>query len=201
MWVYLFFCYGLSFLTIVLGKKRKRNVVSEAYPESEFNPSRDVLSGNSQISIQDLLGPLRGTSGYNKLRKRIEIVDKKGATVQTPLPKPQRERVEREVAYDDTKKHITKWEGLVKRNREAPTLYFESTGDMGLSTVGAMASEFKPRSDFEKAIASIFENKEVAEAYKTDGAKLLELNKVGTISHRIFSYLFVFCFILKRKEN
>ncbi|CAO2838238.1 unnamed protein product [Amaranthus hypochondriacus] len=161
------------------GKKRKRNVVSEAYPESEFNPSRDVLSGNSQISIQDLLGPLRGTSGYNKLRKRIEIVDKKGATVQTPLPKPQRERVEREVAYDDTKKHITKWEGLVKRNREAPTLYFESTGDMGLSTVGAMASEFKPRSDFEKAIASIFENKEVAEAYKTDGAKLLELNKIS----------------------
>ncbi|KNA13232.1 hypothetical protein SOVF_118770 [Spinacia oleracea] len=161
------------------GKKRKRNVVTEAYPESEFNPSSDVLSGNGKISIQDLLDPLRGTSSYSKLRKRIEHVEKKGETVQAPLSKPDRERLERGVAYDHVKKDITKWEHLVKRNREAPTLYFDQGNDMGLPTVGTMASEFKPRSDFEKAIASIMDNKEVAEAYQSDGAKLLELNKIS----------------------
>lgn len=171
---------GINFCSS--GKKRKRNVVTEAYPESEFNPSSDVLSGNGKISIQDLLDPLRGTSSYSKLRKRIEHVEKKGETVQAPLSKPDRERLERGVAYDHVKKDITKWEHLVKRNREAPTLYFDQGNDMGLPTVGTMASEFKPRSDFEKAIASIMDNKEVAEAYQSDGAKLLELNKVGAVS-------------------
>uniref|UniRef100_A0A803L0C6 Uncharacterized protein n=1 Tax=Chenopodium quinoa TaxID=63459 RepID=A0A803L0C6_CHEQI len=160
-------------------KRKRRAAVSEAYPESEFNPSRDVLSGNGSISIQDLLDPLRGTPSFSKLRKRIEHVEKKGETVQAPLPKPERERVERGVAYDHTKKDITKWEHLVKRNREAPTLYFDQGNDMGLPTVGTMASEFKPRTDFEKAIASILDNKEISEAYKNDGAKLLELNKIS----------------------
>ena len=73
----------------------------------------------------------------------------------------------------------------MKRNREAPTLYFDHGTDMGLSTVGAIASEFKPRSDFEKSIASILQNKAVADAYKSDGAKILELNKVTAVIHCI----------------
>lgn len=127
------------------------------------------------------MDPLRGTSDYSKLRKRIEHVEKKGETVQAPLSRPERERVERGAAYDHTKKDITKWEPLVKRNREAPTLFFDQGNDMGLPSVGAIASEFKPRTDFEKAIASISQNKEVEEAFKSDGAKLLELNKVGAV--------------------
>lgn len=162
------------------GKKKRQNaVVSEAYPESEFNPSRDVLSGNGEISIEDLLDPLRGTSNYSKLRKRIQHVEKKEAPVQAPLPKPERERVERGVAYDYTKKDITKWEPLIKRNREAPTIYFDKSVDLGFSTVGAIASEFKPRTDFEKTIASLVHDNDVVEAYKSDGGKLLELNKLS----------------------
>ncbi|KAJ8439499.1 hypothetical protein Cgig2_007016 [Carnegiea gigantea] len=162
------------------GKKKRQNaVVSEAYPESEFNPSCDVLSGNGEISIEDLLDPLRGTSNYSKLRKRIQHVEKKEAPVQAPLPKPERERVERGVAYDYTKKDITKWEPLIKRNREAPTIYFDKSVDLGFSTVGAIASEFKPRTDFEKTIASLVHDNDVVEAYKSDGGKLLELNKLS----------------------
>ena len=103
--------------------------------------------------------------------------------------------MERGAAYDLTKKDITKWEHLVKRNREAPTLYFDQGNDMGLPTVGTMASEFKPRSDFEKAIASILDNKEISEAYKNDGAKLLELNKVAAVLHCIGFYEFCLLFL------
>ncbi|XAR63908.1 hypothetical protein NMG60_11024058 [Bertholletia excelsa] len=53
------------------GKKRKNIVISEAYPESEYNPSRDVLDGDGRISIQDLLVPLHGKSGFSKLRKSM----------------------------------------------------------------------------------------------------------------------------------
>ncbi|KAK6937365.1 hypothetical protein RJ641_030873 [Dillenia turbinata] len=159
---------------------RKSNfVMSEAYPESEYNPSSDVLAGDGRITIQDLLDPLHGKPGYSKLRKRMQHLEKNSIAVQAPLRKPEQEKVERKVVYGKTKKDITKWEPLVKRNREAPTIYFNEDVDLGFSTVGAIAAEFVPRTDFEKKMASLVQNDEVLEAHKNDGAKLLELNKVS----------------------
>ncbi|KAM7521464.1 hypothetical protein LguiA_011366 [Lonicera macranthoides] len=162
------------------GKKRKNNVVvSEAYPESEYNPSRDVLDGDGRISIEDLLDPLHGKSGFGKLRKSMNRMERKSMSIQAPLPKPDQDKTERKVAYGQTSKDITKWAPMVKRNREAPTLYFDENIDLGFSTVGAIASEFQPRTDFEKKIASLVNDSEVAEAHKNDGARLLELNKIS----------------------
>ena len=102
-------------------------------------------------------------------------------SIQAPLPKPDQDKTERKAAYGQTSKDITKWAPMVKRNREAPTLYFDENIDLGFSTVGAIASEFEPRTDFEKKIASLVNDNEVAEAHKNDGARLLELNKVWTL--------------------
>ncbi|KAK2965173.1 hypothetical protein RJ640_019928 [Escallonia rubra] len=161
-------------------KKRKNNaVISEAYPESEYNPSRDVLDGDGRISVQDLLDPLHGKSGFSKVRKNLHRMERKSMSIQAPLPKPDREKLERKVAYEKSKKEITKWEPLVKRNREAPTIYFGEDVELGFSTIGAIASEFEPRTDFEKKIASLVNDNEVAEAHNKDGARLLELNKLS----------------------
>ncbi|KAL3717619.1 hypothetical protein ACJRO7_009112 [Eucalyptus globulus] len=163
------------------GKKRKKSdfVVSEAYPESEFNPSHDVGDEDGRITIQDLLDPLHGKAGYSKLRKRTSQMEKKPMSIQAPLPKPYREKLERKAAYEQSKKDITKWEPLVKRNREAPTIYFDQDLDLGFSTVGAIASEFEPRTEFEKKIASLVHDDQVKEAHDKDGARLLELNKTS----------------------
>ncbi|XP_030532646.2 uncharacterized protein C57A7.06 [Rhodamnia argentea] len=163
------------------GKKRKKGdlVVSEAYPESEFNPSHNVGDGDGRITIQDLLDPLHGKAGYSKLRKRTSQMERKPMSIQAPLPKPYREKLERKVAYEQSKKDITKWEPLVKRNREAPTIYFDQDLDLGFSTVGAIASEFEPRTEFEKKIASLVHDDKVKEAHEKDGARLLELNKTS----------------------
>lgn len=161
------------------GKKLKNNiVVSEAYPENEYNPSGDVLDGNGHISIQDLLDPLRGKSGFGKLKKNVDRIETKQMSIHAPLRKPDREKLERKAAYEHTKKDITKWEPLVKRNREAPTIFFDEKTDLNFSTVGAIASEFEPRTEFEKQMAALVSNSEVAEAHRKDGARLLELNKV-----------------------
>ena len=105
-------------------------------------------------------------------------MEKKSTPILAPLPKADREKLERKVTYEQSKKDITKWEPLVKRNREAPTLYFDEDIDLGFSTVGAIASEFEPRTEFEKKIAALVNDNEVVEAHKKDGARLLELNKV-----------------------
>ncbi|KAL9415242.1 hypothetical protein AB3S75_043513 [Citrus x aurantiifolia] len=162
------------------GKKKKKNVViSEAYPESEFNPTRDVLDGNGQISIDDLLEPLQGKSGYSKLRKRMHQMRKKSTSVLAPLPKPEQEKLERKVVYEQSKKDITKWEPLVKMNREAPSIYFDEDTNLGFSTIGAIAAGFEPRTEFEKKMASLVNDDKVKEAHKQDGSKLLELNKIS----------------------
>ncbi|KAK8497530.1 hypothetical protein V6N13_002934 [Hibiscus sabdariffa] len=170
---------GMS--TDAFGDKTKRNsmVISEAHPESEYNPTRDVLQGDGHITVQDLLDPIQGKPGYSKLRKRMQHVDRKSASVQAPLPKADREKLERMAVYEHSKKDITKWEQLVKRNREAPTVFFGEDVDLGFSTVGAIASEFEPRTEFEKKIASLVYDEKVMEAHKADGAKLLELNKIS----------------------
>lgn len=162
-----------------VGKKKKDFIVSEAYPESEYNPSSDILEGKGLISIQDLLEPLHGKPGFSKLRKDMHRLENKSASIIAPLPKADQERLERKAAYEQSKKDITKWDPLVKKNREAPTLYFDEEMDLGFSTIGAIASEFEPRTDFEKKIASLISHNEVVEAHKNDGARLLELNEVS----------------------
>lgn len=163
----------------MIGKKKKNDdIISEAYSESEYNPSREILDGDGQISIQDLLDPLHGKSDHSKLRKSMSQMEKKSMPIHAPLPKPDQERLERHAAYGIIQKDVTKWEPHVKRNREAPTIYFGKGKDMGVSTVGAIAAEFEPRSDFEKKIASLFNDHGIVEAHRKDGARLLELNKV-----------------------
>ncbi|XP_065860458.1 U3 small nucleolar RNA-associated protein 14 [Euphorbia lathyris] len=159
------------------GKKRNKNaVMSEAYPESEYNPSHDVLDGDGRISIDELLGSLQDTSNYHQLRKRME---KNSAALHAPLAKGIQDKVDRKVAYDLSKKDVTKWEPIVKRNREAPSIIFDRDIDLGFSTLGAIASEFEPRTEFEKKMASLVYDPKVMEAHKEDGARLLELNKLS----------------------
>ncbi|KAJ4849284.1 hypothetical protein Tsubulata_021557 [Turnera subulata] len=160
-------------------KKKKNVVIYESYPESEYNPTRDVVEGTSRITVQDLLESLQGNPAYSKLRKdAYKKKDKKSLPLQPPLPKEVRDRVERKVAYEQTKKHITNFEPFVKSYREAPTVIFDKDTDSGYSTVGAIASEFKPRTEFEKKMFSLVSDEKVMGAHKEDGAKLLELNKI-----------------------
>uniref|UniRef100_A0A2P2KBB9 Uncharacterized protein MANES_01G219900 n=1 Tax=Rhizophora mucronata TaxID=61149 RepID=A0A2P2KBB9_RHIMU len=167
-------------------KRKKKNVViSEAYPESEYNPTRDVLDGNGLVTIEDLLEGLQGKPGYSQLRKRTGQMGRKSMTLQAPPPKEVRDKLERKAAYDKSKKDITKWEPLVKRNREQPAIIFDKDIDLGFSTVGAIASEFEPRTEFEKKMASLVNDDKVMEAHKQDGARLLELNKLSIEDFRI----------------
>jgi U3 small nucleolar RNA-associated protein 14 len=102
-------------------KPGKGRVVSEAYPESEFNlnPSSEDVKG---ITVEDLMTPLQDTAGFGTVRKRMEQLQKRSAPVEAPLPKIIQDRVNRKAAYEKTSDEITQWQPLVKTNREARTL-------------------------------------------------------------------------------
>ena len=74
-----------------------------------------------------------------------------------PLPGPIRERQERKAGYETTKEDITKWQPLVKANREAPTLEFKSGRDdvARSNSTAALAAKFVPGNDMEEQIAEL----------------------------------------------
>ncbi|XP_076912868.1 U3 small nucleolar RNA-associated protein 14-like [Bidens hawaiensis] len=161
------------------GKKKKSNViVYESYPEAESNPTHDI-NNDGRVTIDDFLNPLHGKSGFSKLRKDAARLDKKSKSILPPLPKPQQEKIDRKTAYIQTKKRLTEYEPLVKENRERRTIYFNEDIDLGNSTVGAIVSEFRPRTDFEKKMDLLINAKELSDAHQGDGARLLELNQVS----------------------
>ncbi|XVF74910.1 hypothetical protein PTKIN_Ptkin13bG0148200 [Pterospermum kingtungense] len=140
------------------------------------------------------------------LGKECNTMDRKSTSIQAPLPKADREKLERMAVYEHSKKDITKWEPLVKRNREAPTIFFGEDVELGFSTVGAIASEFEPRTEFERKIASLVYDDKVMEAHKADGSKLLELNKISAEDymknrdHIAKMRSLLFCHEMKRKR-
>nr|XP_043610668.1 U3 small nucleolar RNA-associated protein 14 [Erigeron canadensis] len=162
------------------GKKKKNDtVIYEAYAESEFNPSRDVLDGDGRISVDDLLNPLHGKPGYSKTRKDMERMKKKSVAISAPLSKSQQQKIDRRTTYIHTKKKLTEFELLVKKNREAPTIYFDEDRGVAHSTIGTIVSDFTPRTELEKKMDSFINAKELSDAHQGDGARLLELNKIS----------------------
>lgn len=167
----------IGFVCIIWGSKFEINFVKTGKKRKQ--PLELPLQhGDGPVTIHDLLDNVQGKPGYSKIRKRLQQQEKKPMVVLAPLPKVERDKIERSVTFQKSKNELTKWEGIVKSNREAPVLYFENDTNLGVNTVAAIASEFKPRTEFEKTIAKITQSTEIIDAHKNDGAKILELNKV-----------------------
>ena len=61
--------------------------------------------------------------------------------------------------YEVTQKDVTKWQSIVKANREAPTLKFASGNEdvPRTSSTSALTAKFAPSQDYEKEIAAMLE--------------------------------------------
>ncbi|KAJ4876595.1 U3 ribonucleoprotein (Utp) family protein [Raphanus sativus] len=172
--------------------KSKPVLFTEAYPEGEFNPTRDVLEGKNVLTEEDLLAPLEGKPGYHKTSRQISRMRKDTKhVVHSPLPKPQRERLERKAVKGLVDEEFSKWVHLVKKNREATTVYFNQDVNLGNSTVSAIASEFRPRTEFEMRMASVLnDDHEVSVAHREDGPRLVDHVKDHNHTAKMRSLLF-----------
>lgn len=165
--------------------KQKNIVMSEALPESEYNlnPGGNLrTTTGTGVSVEELMGSLHSTAGFGALRKRMQQLQKKQQPVTAPLPKIIQERIERKVGYEKSKDEVTKWQPLVKKNREAPSLVFNEVEKRVTSTIGALADKFKPATNMEKEIALLLEESQLDNEKAIEAAEALELNKVLFIS-------------------
>ncbi|CAG8470267.1 16827_t:CDS:10 [Acaulospora morrowiae] len=146
-------------------EKRKKKIKerTEAYEESEYNlTTRESASNNKKIDFQDLLGAVQEETGFSGLKQKLASLESGGnkGNYKEPLsaPLPQRiiNKLNRQAAYEGTKKDITKWEPIVKHNREAEHLIFPlNPNPQHQPTNNTLAGTFQPSTNLEKEVDSI----------------------------------------------
>jgi len=77
---------------------------------------------SNELAITDILASLTDPS-LQALRKSLSAQQTSksksiGQKLSAPLAKPLQERLERQAAYEETKTEISKWQNIVKANRE-----------------------------------------------------------------------------------
>jgi U3 small nucleolar RNA-associated protein 14 len=99
---------------------------TEAYDENEFSMpahSASVSGAKKKLDLADLMGTLDDDTGFGGLKKNLEALEgsrksKIKDTLSAPLPKRIQDRLNRQAAYKEAKDEVTKWQPLVKQNRE-----------------------------------------------------------------------------------
>lgn len=99
---------------------------TEAYDENEFSMpahSASVSGAKKKLDLADLMGTLEDDTGFGGLKKNLEALEGSRKsnikdTLSAPLPKRIQDRLNRQAAYKEAKDEVTKWQPLVKQNRE-----------------------------------------------------------------------------------
>ncbi|KNC98242.1 uncharacterized protein SPPG_06642 [Spizellomyces punctatus DAOM BR117] len=182
-----------SFVQSLDGKKERtrRRVVSqtEGGEESEYNlAAHDTTaaggsSSRRKIGLEDLMGSLGDEAGFATLKKQLAVLEKSTskqmATIAAPLPKRVQDRYDRQAAYEETKKEVSKWAPLVKKNREADHLTLPTTDLSAVNnSSGALVGKFKASTSLESEVQKILEESYLLEK-KQKEMEELELKKIS----------------------
>ena len=86
-----------------------------------------MITGSTKLQLDDLLAPLSShSSNLANLKNSVKMLSgtSGAATLSAPLPQRTQDRVNREAAYEQTKEEVDKWNGTMKRIKEAEHLSF-----------------------------------------------------------------------------
>ncbi|XP_052088938.1 U3 small nucleolar RNA-associated protein 14 homolog A-like isoform X1 [Mytilus californianus] len=139
------------------GKKKTRlhERTVHASQISEFNFTAQTVA--SKINISELMGTLSSS----KIKRQLKSVEDSKQVVSVPLPRHQKEKLERSVAYGQTKEVVDKWDSIVQKNRKAEQLRFPLERPvLKLHTVEQQAKVIKPRTSLEVEVASLLKGSE-----------------------------------------
>ncbi|RHZ79054.1 hypothetical protein Glove_152g42 [Diversispora epigaea] len=141
-------------------KKKRIQERTEAYEESEYNlTTRESGSSKKKVDYQDLLGAIQEETGFSGLKQKLASLESggnKGSYKQplpAPLPKRIQDKLNRQAAYEETKKDINKWEPIVMQNREAEHLKFPMNPVPHYQpTNNTLTGNFQPSTNLEKEV-------------------------------------------------
>ena len=85
-----------------------------------LHPKQLCLIGQTKLNFEDLLAPLAGqSSNMDSLKKSAKVLtSSKNKALSAPLPQRTQDRLEREAAYEQTKREVDKWQATMKHIKE-----------------------------------------------------------------------------------
>merc|ERR1712048_253924 len=103
-------------------KKTKRTEPSQEVSEFSWSTGQDT---DSKVGLSDLVECLEtDTQKLASMKNKLRNVEKTTKVLDKPLRKPEQQKVERTIAFEETSKDIGKWNSTVQKNREAEHLSF-----------------------------------------------------------------------------
>lgn len=105
-------------------KRKKQSERSEASVQvSEFFVNAE--GAGDKINLSDLLGVVEKTSGAsNKTKKQLRNLQSTKETLELPLNKQQKEKIQRGIAYVKTTEEVSNWQNIIVQNQKAEQMVF-----------------------------------------------------------------------------
>lgn len=142
------------------GKKKtklhERTVYAPQISEYNFTSQNE----SNKINISELMGTLT-SANHGKLKKQLKSVESSDKVVSVPLPKHEKQKIDRSVAYEQTAEEVSKWNSIVMKNRVADQLKFPLDSPvLKLHTTDQHMKAIKPRTSLELEVAALLKSSE-----------------------------------------
>lgn len=105
-------------------RKKKLGERSEAAVQmSEFTVNAEGEC--DKVDLSDLIGTMEKTPAVpTKTKKQLKNLQQSKKTIECPLSKQERERIQRDVAFQKAATEVTRWREIIKQNQRAEQLVF-----------------------------------------------------------------------------
>ncbi|CAL8240824.1 unnamed protein product [Merluccius merluccius] len=138
-----------------LGGKKKRKLAerSEATIQiSEFTV--DAKGEGDRIDLSDLIQSMTKTPAVSAQAKtHLKKLRLREKTVDSPLSKPETERIQRDVAFQKTAQEVSRWQSIVTQNLKAQQLVFPLNREApGPKPVAQVVCGWKARTPLEQEV-------------------------------------------------
>lgn len=137
-------------------------------PKKKAKNSKTTLALAGDADLDDFTAVLDGDdASFAGLKKRMSVIgggSEEGSRrpvkiVEAPLPTAQQNQIDRSVAYEKTVRDVSKWSGIIQKNRDAEQLKFPLLNQQTSTNVSShtMVSTFEASTDLEKEISSLIQ--------------------------------------------
>ncbi|XP_060077158.1 U3 small nucleolar RNA-associated protein 14 homolog A-like [Ylistrum balloti] len=142
-----------------LDGKNSHRLSQRTVPTAQVSEFGFTGSSNkkAKVRLYELVGSLKDTTSHGELKKHLRTIDKRSKVVSVPLPKHERGKIERSVAYEKTSEELKKWDPVVNENRSAEQIVFPlNQPSLKLHTASKFAG-IKPRTPLEMEVAALLQ--------------------------------------------
>ncbi|XP_014225952.1 U3 small nucleolar RNA-associated protein 14 homolog A [Trichogramma pretiosum] len=122
---------------------------------SEFNLVKSSVSDKNLVTAEDLVKALGSKTNVHDLKKKIKAIKTTTKVLPKPLEKPAADRVKRKVGFENAKKTLNKWAGVIAHQRTAVSVKFPLKENSMQMEPSEIANRFVLKTDLEKKLEEI----------------------------------------------